>query len=82
MFNTVILLVLACTDRATLSAIVYFEWSPPRAPLENDARATLGKLPISWFSVRFYFHYFQIYVPPEKAPAAVQWNIDDSLCPE
>ena len=34
---------LACTDRATLSAIVYFEWSPP-VPLKNDARATPGKV--------------------------------------
>ena len=32
MFNTVILLVLTrFYDRATLSAIVYFEWSPPTA---------------------------------------------------
>ena len=41
MFNTVILLDLACTDRATLSTIVYFEWSPPIS-LKNDGRATFG----------------------------------------
>ena len=34
---------LACTDRANLSTIVYFEWSPP---VQNDARATFGKSPI------------------------------------
>ena len=52
MFNTVILAHYACTDRATLSAIVYFEWSPhaksPPVHLKNDARATSGKLPIDW----------------------------------
>ena len=47
MFNTVILLSrLPCTNRATLSAIVYFEWSAP-VPLKNDARETPGKSAIS-----------------------------------
>ena len=52
MFNTVILLVLAClgllvTYRASPSAIVYFEWSP-RIPLKNDVRATPGKSPVAF----------------------------------
>ena len=31
---------LACTDGATLSAIVYFEWSPP-VHLKNDGMSSI-----------------------------------------
>ena len=57
MFNTVILLVLAdaCTDRATLSAIVYLALSgvhhlSRHFSKKNEARATVpGKPSIAWF---------------------------------
>lgn len=42
-YSNMVFSCLSCTDRATLSTIVYFEWRPP-VPLKNDAQHLESRL--------------------------------------